>query len=93
MRMSSILITAAALLTAVPALAESAPEQSFERDGMTYTYKVATSGSRTIVSGPRSDGKRFALTIANGKVSGTSGGMPVAFRVVEARPGAQIAAR
>jgi len=93
MRMSYILITAAALLTAVPALAESTPVQSFERDGMTYIYKVATSGARTIVSGRSSDGKRFALTIVNGKVSGTSGGMPVSFRVAEAHPGAQIAAR
>lgn len=93
MRMSSIIITAAALLAAVPAAAESAPEQSFERDGVTYTYKVSTAGERTIVTGRRSDGKRFALTINNGKVTGTSGGMPVSFRVAEAATGAQVAAR
>jgi hypothetical protein len=87
MRMSYVIVSAAAaaLLATVASAEPAAPSKSFERDGMTYVYTVSTKGERTMINGRRfPDGKRFSLTVNNGRVSGVSGGMPVSFRVADA---------
>lgn len=89
MRMLSKFIVAGALsviaATAVQA-EEAAPKQRFTHEGYTYVYQVKDTKSGKMISGRRfPDAVAFNLAVKNGKVSGMSGGQPVAFKVEEAR--------
>ncbi len=90
MRMLSKFIAAGALtaITAIaaPASAEEAAKQRFTHEGYTYVYDVKDTKSGKVISGRRfPDAVAFNLSVKNGRVSGVSGGQPVAFRVEEAR--------
>jgi len=82
---------AAGALTAItaiaaPASAEEAAKQRFTHEGYTYVYDVKDTKSGKVISGRRfPDAVAFNLSVKNGRVSGVSGGQPVAFRVEEAR--------
>jgi hypothetical protein len=65
---------------------EAAPKQRFTHEGYTYVYQVKDTKSGKMISGRRfPDAVAFNLAVKNGKVSGMSGGQPVAFKVEEAR--------
>ncbi|MBJ7377144.1 MULTISPECIES: hypothetical protein [Sphingobium] len=71
---------------AAPAQAEEAGKQRFTHEGYTYVYKVKDTKAGKVISGRRfPDAVAFNLAVKNGKVSGVSGGQPVAFKVEEAR--------
>jgi hypothetical protein len=90
------LLTATALIFALsaPAFAKDASEQrSFTRDGETYVYTAAVKGAATILAGRSSSGRTFRLTVRDGHVSGTSGGVPVSFDVPVLGRSVELAAR
>ena len=87
MRMLSKFILTGAVGTLAAALAPAHAEegkQRFTHEG--YVYQVKDTKTGRLVSGRRyPDAVAFNLAIKNGKVSGVSGGQPVAFKVEEAR--------
>ncbi|WP_449473223.1 hypothetical protein [Sphingobium chungangianum] len=89
MRMLSKFILIGAVGTVAAALAPVHAEegkQRFTHEGYTYVYQVKDTKTGRLVSGRRyPDAVAFNLAIKNGKVSGVSGGRPVAFKVDEAR--------
>ncbi|MDX3909413.1 MAG: hypothetical protein QHC67_06285 [Sphingobium sp.] len=87
MRMlSKIVLTAAVLTAAAPALAESATKERFVHEGYTYVYQVKPTKAGTLISGTRYPGATaFQLKVAGDKVSGVSGDTRVAFNVADAR--------
>jgi len=89
MRMlSKFIVTGAisAIATISPAHAEDAAKQRFTHEGYTYVYEVHDTKTGQLISGRRyPDAVAFNLSVKNGKVSGNSGGKPVAFPVEEAR--------
>lgn len=91
------LFAAAALFIALaaPAIAaDSANKRSFTRDGHTYVYTVTEKSGRTHIDGRRyPSGRAFQLTVRDGRVSGVSGGVPVAFTVSHAQRAQQLASR
>lgn len=82
-------IAAAALAASFPALAHAegaAPQNSFTRDGVTYTYTVETKGNLKVLRG--TDGaKSFALWVRDNHVSGTYGSSSVDFYVPKGKQG------
>ncbi|EQB02705.1 hypothetical protein L288_16155 [Sphingobium quisquiliarum P25] len=75
----------AIVAAAAPASAEEG-KQRFTHEGYTYVYDVRDTKTGQVISGRRyPDAVAFNLAVKNGKVSGTSGGVPVAFKVEEAR--------
>ncbi|HJT40536.1 MAG TPA: hypothetical protein VJ762_09420 [Sphingobium sp.] len=75
----------AIVAAAAPANAEQA-KQRFTHEGYTYVYQVKDTKTGQLISGRRyPDAVAFNLAVKNGKVSGTSGGQPVFFKVDEAR--------
>ena len=83
----------AALFTATAATARDADttKESFVHNGSTYVYTTKIDGDRRVIDGrafPAGNG--FHLVVRGDMVSGTSGGVPVKFRVDSAR-GATIA--
>lgn len=76
-----ILLLAAALGGATPALAAPEPTQ-FTRDGVRYEYRVETRGEHQLLVGRvLSTGEPFELRVApNGWVRGRVGDRPVLFR-------------
>ena len=91
MRMlSKIILTAATLTAAAPALAES--KDRFVHEGYTYVYKVKPTKTGSLISGTRYPGATaFQLKVAGDKVSGTSNGAIVAFNVADAKGAASTA--
>ena len=90
------LVTAAALILAfsAPALAKTASDQhSFTRDGETYVYTSAVRGDATTLTGHSTSGRTFRLTVRDGHVSGTSGGVAVSFDVPVLGRSVELAAR
>lgn len=87
MRMlSKIVLAAAAVSAAAPALAEGAASERFVHEGYTYVYKVKPTKQGQLISGTRYPGATaFQLKVAGEKVSGLSGGTKVAFNVADAR--------
>ena len=89
MRMLSKFVITGALsaivAAAAPANAEQA-KQRFTHEGYTYVYQVKDTKTGQLISGRRyPDAVAFNLAVKNGKVSGTSGGQSVNFKVDEAR--------
>ncbi|WP_028056037.1 hypothetical protein [Sphingobium bisphenolivorans] len=69
-----------------PVHAEDAAKQRFTHEGYTYVYQVKDTKTGQVISGRRyPDAVAFNLAVKNGKVSGVSGGQPVAFKVDDAR--------
>lgn len=79
-----ILAAAAAALTSTIGMAEDA-KQSFVHDGSTYVYSTVQVNGRKVITGRRlPSGQTFRLVVNGDRVSGVSGGVPVAFRTTEA---------
>ncbi len=79
-----ILAAVAAALTSTIGMAEDA-KQSFVHDGSTYVYTTSVVNGRQVISGRRlPSGQTFRLIVRGDRVSGVSGGVPVAFRTTEA---------
>lgn len=85
MRMLKIAITTLALGVAAPAVASE--PMRFEYEGETYSYTVSNDGDARIIAGKAlSSGQSFRLKVRNGRVTGMSRGVPVAFRLSDVRP-------
>lgn len=88
MRMLSQIVIAGALsaiLAVVPAHAEEG-KQRFTHEGYTYVYEVKDTKTGQVISGRRyPDAVAFNLAVKNGKVTGTTGGQRVGFKIDEAR--------
>lgn len=83
----TIAITAAAVaaLTSTIGMAAEA-KQRFTHNGLTYVYTTKQHGDRQIIDGRRfPSGAAFHLVVRQGRVSGISGGVPVAFALADAR--------
>ena len=79
-----IIAAAAAALTSTIGMAADG-KQSFVHKGSTYVYTSTQDGSRQIIDGNRyPSGQKFHLIVRGGRVSGVSGGVPVAFKTNEA---------
>ncbi|MDB5702972.1 MAG: hypothetical protein JWN66_88 [Sphingomonas bacterium] len=82
-------LTAAAILVAfaTPAVArDAAAEQSFTRDGQTYVYTKVATADHIVLSGRRyPSGSAFELVVRGDRITGVSGGVPVAFTVRDAQ--------
>lgn len=94
----AILAAAAAALTSTIGMARDADQstqQSFVHDGSTYIYTSKIVAGRRVIDGRRfPSGTGFHLVVRGDQVSGTSGGIPVAFHVASAKGAAlEIAAR
>jgi len=89
MRMLSKIVLTGAFGAAIAAIAPAQAEegkQRFTHEGYTYVYEVKDTKTGKLISGRRyPDAVAFNLAVKNGKVSGLSGGQPVAFKVEEAR--------
>ena len=93
MRTVTIIAATALALTSTVALAREG-EQSFQHDGATYVYTTKQVGKRQVIDGQRLPaGSKFHLVVADGRVSGLSGGVPVQFRVAQAAGAVEVAAR
>ncbi|MES3108438.1 hypothetical protein [Sphingomonas aurantiaca] len=79
-----IIAAAAAALTSTIGMAAD-DKQSFVHEGSTYVYTTTQDGGRQVIDG-RSypSGQKFHLIVRGDRVSGVSGGVPVAFRTAEA---------
>ncbi|RZT54984.1 hypothetical protein EV283_1771 [Sphingomonas sp. BK036] len=79
-----IIAAAAAALTSTIGMA-AADKQSFVHEGSTYVYTTTQDGGRQVIDG-RSypSGQKFHLIVRGDRVSGVSGGVPVAFKTAEA---------
>lgn len=86
MRTLKLIAAAAVALTSTIGMAQS-PEQRFVHAGSTYVYTTAPSGERgTVIAGQRlPGGEAFRLIVRGDRVTGTSGGVPVAFRTTSAK--------
>jgi|UPI0006893CC5 hypothetical protein len=79
-----ILAAAAAALTSTIGMAKEA-KQSFEYEGSTYVYTSSVENGRQVINGRRfPSGQAFHLIVRGDRVSGTAGGVPVAFATTEA---------
>lgn len=83
------LLTAAALfvVAASPAFAAAPAQQhSFTRDGQTYIYTAVDKTDHVVLAGRRfPSGDTFDLVVRGDRVSGFSGGVPVAFSAPDAQ--------
>lgn len=77
-----IITAALVLLAAVPAVAAE-PAQRFTREGVTYVYTTKVAQGRTVITGRADGGSTFRLVVKGNRVSGTSGGLPVAFALAD----------
>lgn len=79
-----IIAAAAAALTSTIGMAAD-DKQSFVHEGSTYVYTTTQDGGRQVIDG-RSypSGQKFHLIVRGDRVSGMSGGVPVAFKTAEA---------
>lgn len=81
----AIAAAVAAALTSTIGMAAEA-RQRFTHDGLTYVYTAKQAGDRQIIDGRRfPSGAAFHLVVRDGRVSGVSGGVPVTFKLAEAR--------
>jgi len=89
MRTLFVLAAAAAALTSTIGMARAADtaEQRFVHDGQTYAYTVTpVADGRQVIEGRKlPNGSAFRLVVKGDRVSGVSGGVPVAFRVADAQ--------
>ena len=78
--MLKLFVAAMAIAAAAPAIAGEPVR--FERDGQTYVYTVREAKGAQVIQGRRfPSGSAFRLVVKNGRASGVSGGVPVAFAV------------
>lgn len=93
MRMLSKLVLSTLLALGAanaPLHAEEGGKQKFTHEGYTYIYDVKDTKTGKVISGRRyPDAVAFNLSVKNGRVSGISGGQPVAFKVEDARGAAE----
>ena len=91
--MGKLFLLALSLTASTPLFAGEVAEHRFTRDGVTYVYTQADKADRTVLEG-RSlpGGSSFYLVVKNGRVTGTSGGVPVAFAVPKAQGGSAVLA-
>ena len=79
-----IIAAAAAALTSTIGMA-GAPQQRFVHEGSTYVYTSSQQDGRQVIDGRRyPSGQAFHLIVRGNRVSGMSGGVPVAFKTTEA---------
>ena len=79
-----ILAAAAAALTSTIGMADEG-KQSFVHEGDTYVYTSNVDHGRQVISGRRyPSGQAFRLVVNGNRVSGVSGGVPVAIKTTEA---------
>lgn len=76
--MRTLFKTLALAVSLAPVVAAAEPS-TITRDGTTYTYSVSQVGKARIIDGTGSDGSRYHLVVANGRVTGTSNAVPVRF--------------
>jgi hypothetical protein len=78
-----IAVAATALTSTIGMAAET--EQSFVHEGSTYVYTSKMNDGRQVIDGHRfPSGQTFHLVVRGDRVSGTSNGVPVAFKTAEA---------
>lgn len=71
-----------------PGLAKEKPI-TFTRDGISYQYTVTQISPKTkIIEGRASPGSPFRLVVSGDRVTGHANGVPVSFRVAQARAAA-----
>jgi hypothetical protein len=88
MRIVTTLLTASIGLALASTAAEANETRTFERDGVTYTYRVITKGDRQTIVGTSkifNETRKFTLKVRNGEVRGEVDGRRVAFRSEDAR--------
>ena len=79
-----IIAAAAAALTSTIGMAADG-QQSFVHEGSTYVYTSTQDNGRQVIDGRRyPSGQKFHLIVRGNRVSGESGGVPVAFKTAEA---------
>ncbi len=92
----AILATVAATLTSTIGMA-SEGQQTFQYEGETYVYTSTVANDRQVISGRRfPSGAPFRLVVRGNRVTGTAGGVPVAFKTADAKGaarGTQLASR
>lgn len=95
MRTVTTFAIAALAFTSTAAFADDGARR-FTHEGATYVYTSKPDHGRTVIAGRKlPSGERFRLIVAGDRVTGTSGGQPVAFRTAAARGAAgsvQVAA-
>lgn len=86
MKTITILAAVAAALTSTIGMAHDGA-QRFVHDGRTYVYTTtAADGGATLLQGRRyPDGTAFRLVVRGGRVTGRTGGIPVAFTTTQAQ--------
>lgn len=89
--MGKLFLLALSLTASTPLFAGEAAQQRFTRDGVTYVYTQRAQGDRTVLEGRTlPGGSAFRLIVQNGRVSGVSGGIPVAFTAPKAKTGSAV---
>ncbi|MGU3390284.1 hypothetical protein [Sphingomonas sp. M1A8_2b] len=79
-----IIAAAAAALTSTIGMAGET-QQKFVHEGSTYIYTSSQQDGRQVIDGRRyPSGQAFHLIVRGNRVSGLSGGVPVAFKTTEA---------
>ena len=79
-----IIAAAAAALTSTIGMAAPA-EQRFVHEGSTYVYTSTQDNGHQVIDGRRyPSGQKFHLIVRGDRVSGVSGGVPVAFKTAKA---------
>lgn len=78
-------LAAAVLVAAVAAPAAAKDKTVFTYKGVEYTYTEEKVGDSTVIKGVALPGDQFYLVVRNGQVVGTANGMPVSFRVKDAK--------
>ena len=94
MRTSIAIIAAATAALASTIGMASDGKQRFVHDGSTYVYTSRQVADRQVIDGHRfPEGAAFHLVVRSGRVTGTSGGIPVAFDVAKGGNPVETAAR
>lgn len=89
--MGKLFLLALSLTASAPLFAGEVAEQRFTRDGVTYVYTQRDQGDRTVLQGRAlPGGSAFHLVVKNGRVVGTSGGIPVSFATPKAKTGTAV---
>lgn len=85
--LSLIFVATASLVSTIGMARSPEGQQRFVRDGQTYVYTAAQVGGTTQVIDGRSypSGALFHLVVSSDRVSGTSNGTPVSFRLADVR--------
>ncbi|MBO9575508.1 MAG: hypothetical protein J7494_07225 [Sphingobium sp.] len=78
-------LTAALLVAAVAAPVAAKEKTTFTYDGVQYAYTQTQVGESTVIKGVAQPGDAFYFVVRNGKVVGKANGIPVSFRVEDAK--------